>query len=105
MIVEYIRYELTSSSVDSLLEAYRAAAPHLRAAPECLGYEMTVCEEAPHVCILRIEWGSAEAHLRGFRGGPHFPPFLALIRPFVGEIAEMRHYGRTDLAWSRNEAG
>ena len=103
MIVEYIRYESTSSSTDSLLAAYRAAAQHLRAAPECLGYEMTVCEEAPTVCILRIEWASLDAHLRGFRGGPNFPPFLALIRPFIGEIAEMRHYRSADLAWSRND--
>ena len=102
MIVEIIRYDLTTSSVDSLLKAYREAARHLRETPECLGYEMTVCEEAPTTCILRIEWQSLEAHLNGFRRGPHFPPFLALIRPYVGEIAEMRHYRGTDLAWTRS---
>jgi quinol monooxygenase YgiN len=101
MIVEIIRYELTSSTTDSLLQAYEQAARHLREAPECLGYEMSVCEEAPNACILRILWESTEAHMQGFRRGPHFPPFLALIRPFVAEIAEMRHYRRTDLIWSR----
>lgn len=105
MIVEYIRYELTSSSTDALLEAYRSAARHLQEAPECLGYEMTVCADGSASvstsCILRIEWQSAEAHMSGFRRGPHFPPFLALIRPFIGEIAEMRHYQATDLVWRR----
>jgi quinol monooxygenase YgiN len=101
VIVEYIRYELTASSTDSLIASYRDAAQHLRDAPECLGYEMTICADAPNVCILRIEWASAEAHMAGFRRGPHFPPFLALIRPYIGEIAEMRHYVPTDLAWSR----
>jgi quinol monooxygenase YgiN len=102
VIIEYIRYELTTSSTDSLLDSYRAAATHLRDAPECLGYEMTVCADAPQSCVLRIQWQSAEAHMGGFRRGPHFPPFLALIRPYIGEIAEMRHYRCTDLAWSRD---
>lgn len=105
MIVEYIRYELKTSSTDSLLQAYRDAAPHLQAAPECLAYEMTVCEDAPQTCVLRIEWTSAEAHMQGFRRGVHFPPFLALIRPFIGEISEMRHYRRTGLVWARQHGG
>ena len=102
MIVEYIRYALKHHSTDSLVEAYTSAAQHLRAAPECLGYEMTVCEDEPSTCILRIEWGSSEAHMNGFRRGPNFPPFLALIRPFVDDIVEMRHYRRTELAWQRD---
>lgn len=102
MIIEIIRYELTTSSTDSLLEAYRAAAQHLRDAPECLGYELMVCADAPRSCILRIRWQSGEAHMQGFRRGPHFPPFLTLIRPYIGEIAEMRHYACTDVTWSRD---
>ena len=35
--------------------------------------------------------------MNGFRRGPHFPPFLAAIRPFIGEIEEMRHYGLTPV--------
>ena len=30
--------------------------------------------------------------MQGFRHGPHFPPFLAEVRPFIPDIAEMRHY-------------
>ena len=104
MIVEYIRYELKNSATEDLIAAYRSAAQHLRAAPECLGYEFSVCAESPTSCILRIEWTSREAHMNGFRKGPHFPPFLALIRPYVEEIAEMRHYERGDLVWSRSGA-
>ncbi|MFP5392525.1 MAG: putative quinol monooxygenase [Gammaproteobacteria bacterium] len=100
--VEYIRYELKTSTTDDLMAAYRAAAQHLRDAPECLGYEMTICEDSATSCILRIRWQSVEAHMSGFRRGQNFPPFLALIRPFIGEIAEMRHYRSTDLVWSRD---
>ena len=102
MIVEYIRYELDKHSTEELLDAYRAAALHLREAPECLGYELTVRDDAPPACVLRITWRSAEAHMAQFRRGPHFPPFLDLIRPFIGEIAEMKHYGVTDVAWTRD---
>lgn len=95
MIVEYIRYALTEHSPAALIEAYSRAAPHLDAAPECLGYELSQSVEEPTSLILRIEWTSAEGHMSGFRKGEHFGPFLAAIRPFIPEIAEMRHYEQT----------
>jgi quinol monooxygenase YgiN len=101
MIVEYIRYQMTEHKPEKLIEAYSAAIEHLRAAPQCLGYDLTRCVEEPLSLILRIQWTSTEDHLEGFRKGPHFPPFLALIRPFVGEITEMRHYEHLDVQWQR----
>ncbi len=103
MMVEYIRYELKTHQPSELVEAYRLAASHLEAAPQCHGYELSHCVEEPSSLTLRILWTSTEDHLQGFRKGPHFPHFLAAIRPFIGEIAEMRHYAPTDVAWSRTE--
>ena len=102
MTVEYIRYDLAAHEPEALVDAYVIAAAALRAAPECLALELTRCEEAPRSFILRIEWRSTAAHLEGFRKGPHFPPFLAAIKPFIGEIAEMRHYAPTPVAWRRS---
>ncbi len=99
--VEYIRYELKNHGPDALVGAYREAGKHLVAAPECLGYQLTQCADEPNSFILRIHWASAEAHMEDFRRGPHFPPFLAAIGPFVPEIVEMRHYRPTDLEWMR----
>jgi quinol monooxygenase YgiN len=101
MIVEHIRYELKQHQPDALIAAYRQAGAQLQAAPQCLGYELSHCVEEPLSLTLRIRWTSTEDHLQGFRKGPHFPPFLAAIRPFIGEIAEMRHYQPTDVAWHR----
>jgi hypothetical protein len=101
MTIEYIRYELAAHEPEELLHAYIAAAGCLRAAPECLAFELSRCEEAPRCFILRIEWRSTAAHLEGFRKGPQFPPFLAAIKPFIGEIADMRHYAPTAVAWRR----
>jgi quinol monooxygenase YgiN len=92
MIVEYIRYQTDPDRGRQLVEAYRAALPHLQAAPECLSQEVAVCTDDPGAVTVRLLWTSAEAHMTGFRRGPHFPPFLALVRPFIGDIAEMRHY-------------
>lgn len=101
MIPEYIRYELKTHSPEQLIAAYEAAGEHLRAAPECLGYELSRCEGAEDIFILRIDWRSAQDHLQSFRKGPHFPPFLELIREFIPEMAEMRHYEPTAVAWQR----
>ena len=101
MTIEYIRYDLVAREAEEFLHAYGVAAEALRAAPECMAFELARCEEAPRSFVLRIEWQSTAAHLQGFRKGPHFPPFLAAIKPFVGEIAEMRHYSPTSLVFRR----
>jgi quinol monooxygenase YgiN len=93
MTVEYIRYTVEDvTRRDQLISAYRAAVAALDAAPECLSYELAVCEEDSTSVILRIEWASTEAHLQGFRKGTNFPPFFKAIGGFVKEITEMRHY-------------
>jgi quinol monooxygenase YgiN len=101
MIIEYIRYALVTHTSAELIAAYQSAADALRASPECLGFDLTVCSEAPECLILRIKWTSIEDHLNGFRKGPHFPPFFAAVRPFFEEIAEMRHYTPTDVEWTQ----
>lgn len=92
MIVEYIRYRVPGPGGDRLVEAYDKAAEPLFASGHCLGYEVSRCVDEPEAFVVRIEWDSAEGHLEGFRGGPQFPAFFELIRPFVQMIEEMRHY-------------
>ena len=98
MIVEYIRYSVKDAARgEQLIGAYRRASESLEAAPECLAYELTVCEEDPTSYILRIGWESTKAHLEGFRKGPQFRDFFAAIGEFVKEIQEMRHYSLTTV--------
>ncbi len=99
MIVEYIRYKVEDEARrDDLVAAYVEATKSLDAAPECLAYELTLCEEDVTAAVLRIEWTSTDAHMRGFRKSTVFQDFFAAIRPFVPEIAEMRHYALTSVA-------
>ena len=104
MIVEYIRYELGEGRGEAFEAAYAQAAASLDASPHCLAYELTRCVDAPASYILRIEWDSAEGHMQGFRRGAEFPAFFAAIRPYVGEIAEMRHYALTSVGARKQAA-
>lgn len=97
MIVEYIRYEVPADRSEEFEAAYGRAARALRAAPQCVDFELSRCVDDPGAYILRIGWTSGPDHLDGFRGGPHFPGFLAEIRPYVPMIQEMRHYERTPV--------
>ena len=102
MIPEYLRYELKTHSAQELIDAYEAAGEHLQAAPECLGYELSQCVGCGRHIHLCASFGARrDDHLQGFRKGPHFPPFLELIRPFIGEMVEMRHYEPTAVNWRR----
>ena len=92
MIVEYIRYRLPGERCPEFEQAFALAAEPLMASPHCLAYELTRCTEEPTCYVLRIEWDSAEGHLRGFRGSSEFRAFFRHIQPFVSNIEEMRHY-------------
>ena len=98
MIVEYIRYALRVHSGPELEAAYAQAEGPLAASPHALAWELARCTDDPSAYVLRIEWDSVEGHMQGFRRGPDFPPFLDAVRPFTGEIAEMRHYDVTAVA-------
>ena len=101
MIVEYVRYRVGADRRAALLAAYQVAGESLRASRNCLGYDLAECDEAPGTFVLRIHWDSAAGHLEGFRKSALFPPFLAAVRPFVGDIEEMRHFSPTSLRGAR----
>ena len=98
MIVEYIRYSIPEADRETFEAAYRRAQAALTQSPHCLAYELSQCAEDRGAYILRIEWDSTEGHLQGFRSSPEFREFFANVRPFVGAIAEMRHYEVTSVS-------
>jgi len=102
MIVEYTRYKIDQSQREAFLDDYRKAAESLRAAENCLAYELTHCSEDEAYFILRLEWDSEEGHLKGFRSSPEFKSFFSLVRPYVIDIEEMRHYRLTDVKGRKN---
>ena len=100
MIVEYIRYQISSDKQRSFEGAYAEAAASLEASEHCLRYELSHGVEEPESYILRIEWDSQEGHERGFRGSPEFKTFFSAVKLFFDNIKEMRHYEPTAVASS-----
>lgn len=97
MIIEYIRYAVSEDRRAAFEQAYADASPALDASPHCLGYDLAHCADDPTHFVLRIEWDSAEGHLQGFRRSTEFGRFYAAVRPYVGDILEMRHYTPTSV--------
>lgn len=97
MIVEYIRYTIPATQADEFENSYAEAGKSLAVSAHCLAFELCRCVDDPTSYILRIEWDSVEGHMQGFRGSSEFRAFFAAIRPYVGQIAEMRHYRQTSI--------
>jgi quinol monooxygenase YgiN len=97
MVIEYVRYKIPADKADEFVAAYATAGEALRKSSHCLGFELSRCMEEPTSFILRIEWDSVEGHMEGFRKSPEFRAFFASVRPFVGQLEEMRHYERTGV--------
>ena len=94
MIVEYLRYVVDAERAEGFIAAYDAAMAPLIASAYCGRFDLCRCVEEPTHFILRIEWTSAEDHLKGFRGSAEFRAFLQHVRPYISDIQEMRHYER-----------
>ncbi|MGO1073457.1 antibiotic biosynthesis monooxygenase family protein [Lysobacter sp. CA199] len=104
MIVEYIRYALAPGTAEAFERDYARAALVLDGSPHCLAYELSRCVDEPERYLLRIEWDSADGHLKGFRGSPEFREFFAAIRGYVDAIEEMRHYALTAIVAAKAAA-
>ncbi len=96
MTIEYIRYTIAADKREDFIASYSAAKEPLMASPYAMSFDICQCDDDPGEFILRIEWTSAEDHMRKFRGSREFKQFFAHIRPYVDDISEMRHYTRLD---------
>ncbi len=92
MVVEYIRYEIRPELHEQFVASYESAAKELEASQHCLGYEISEGVEEPNNFTVRIEWDSVEGHEKGFRTSAQFGPFFDKVKPFFGQIREMKHY-------------
>jgi quinol monooxygenase YgiN len=93
MVVEIIiRYNIPPESAELFIKAYTEAGTYLNRSTHCLSFEVIKGIEEPNNFIVRIEWDSLEGHMHGFRTGPDFQYFFALVKPFFNAILEMKHY-------------
>jgi len=98
MIVEYTRYKIDEKRRAGFLNDYQKAAKSLSASKNCLAHELTQCTEDEAYYVLRIEWDSEEGQLKEFRNSAGFKSFFPLVKPYVNDSEEMRHYRLTSVA-------
>ena len=94
MVVEYIRYKVPSTDAQAFEKDYATAGDILGMSEHCLSYELSRCVDEPGSYVVRIEWDSVDGHMQGFRHSDVFQRFFAVVRPYVNQIEEMRHYER-----------
>jgi quinol monooxygenase YgiN len=78
-MVEYIRYSIDDARAEAFEQAYSRAADSLDDSEHCERYEVSRCTEDPTQHVDRIEWGSEEGHLSGFRQSPEFRRFFEAV--------------------------
>ena len=101
MTTEVIRYKITPERASALEEAYQKAEAILQESEHCLGYQLLRGHEEPENWILLLMWDSVAGHEQGFRNAPAFSAFLVLVRPFIRDIQEMKHYESRPMSWQR----
>lgn len=92
MIVEYLRYSIDEDRQAKFIADYKQASEPLQRSPFCENYEFCQCVEDSSQFIIRIQWTSADDHLKRFRPSDDFKAFFPFIKPYLDDIDEMRHY-------------
>jgi len=105
MITEVIRYKVPAGQAAAFEGAYQQAEAILQGSKHCLGYELLKGIEEPENWILLLRWDSVEGHEQGFRKEPSFRQFFSLVKPYLNQTQEMKHYGGRDMRWDRNSHG
>jgi heme-degrading monooxygenase HmoA len=58
----------------------------------CRGWKVNKCIESPERYILMIFWDTLEDHMVGFRQGPLFPQWRAIVGPFFAQPPQVEHF-------------
>ena len=56
------------------------------------GYSVHKCIETPERFVLQIQWETLEAHTVGFRQGPLFAEWRAIVGPFFAQPPLVEHF-------------
>ena len=56
------------------------------------GYKVNKCIETPERFVLQIFWETLEAHTVGFRQGPLFAEWRAIVGPFFAQPPLVEHF-------------
>lgn len=93
MITETAQISVRPGSEDEFVAALRSAG--IKVLERAHGFRTITIErgiERPSVFQLTLQWDRLEDHTEGFRGGPLFMEWRAVISPFFDEAPVVEHW-------------
>lgn len=98
MIIEVAHIKVLSGHETAFEAAVNKAVQVFAQAKGCLGLHLQRCIENPSEYEAIIRWETLEDHTEGFRNGPLFQEWRALVGPHFDGAPEVKHY---DIAMTR----
>ena len=93
MILEIAEIRIAPGQQAAFDEAIqRALATVASQARGMRGYKVNKCIESPERYVLQIFWDTLEDHTVGFRQGPLFAQWRAIIGPFFASPPVVEHF-------------
>ena len=92
MITEHALLDVLPGSAEEFEWAFGEARELISASPGFLGLELLRSFETPSRYLLLVRWESVEAHTVGFRQGPSYPQWSALLHKFYSPFPVVEHY-------------
>jgi len=93
MILEIAEIRIAPGRQAAFDEAIqRALATVASQAKGMRGYKVNKCIESPERYVLQIFWDTLEDHTVGFRQGPLFAQWRAIIGPFFASPPVVEHF-------------
>ena len=93
MILEIADIRIAPGQQAAFEEAIqRAASTVASQATGMLGWQVHKGIESPERFVLQIVWATLEDHTVGFREGPLFAPWRAIVGPFFAQPPVVEHF-------------
>ena len=93
MILEIADIRIHSGKQDEFDAAIRHGLETVASKAEGFrGYKVNKCIETPERYVLMIYWETLESHTVGFRNGPLFAQWRAIVGPYFAAPPSVEHF-------------
>ena len=103
MVIEVIRYTLTSGDEAAFEEACHSGGALLEASSHCLGFSLMRSTRERQRYTMLIYWDSPDGHLIGFRQSAAFKEYQELLAPYASYVEEDGHYRKTGIDLTKKQ--
>jgi heme-degrading monooxygenase HmoA len=91
-VLELARLDVRPGREAEFEQAFAEARKIISASPGFLGLELRRCVEHTSRYVLLVRWATLADHTVGFRQGPDYPQWKALLHHFYDPFPEVEHY-------------